>query len=161
VRGRKQIRNKIFLNVEKDYGKNSIRDGRPGVQIIPLGVRSLPEQQHHAKACKSRNDIRPDNFYENIKSHLVSHIREQGHDARALDRPRQLTLVYGANARHAFWHYLAALRNVLAQKIGVLVVDLEDLVRAERAYLLTPHTALPLLFFHKNFSLFHSCRFSA
>src|SRR4051812_37154980 len=60
-------------------------------------------------------------------------VGQQGELAGALDRARQLDLVAPAGAGDPPGADLALLRDVLAQGRDVLVVDLLDLVPAERA----------------------------
>src|SRR5207237_1037712 len=60
-------------------------------------------------------------------------VGKQCHLARAFDRDRDLTLMAAARARNPAGADLAALGDVPAQLIDVLVVDLVDLVLAEEA----------------------------
>src|SRR5437762_13954203 len=63
-------------------------------------------------------------------------VRKQRHLAGVLDRRRDVPLVTRAVARHPAGADLAAIRDVLAQQAGVLVVDIRGLIVAERADLL-------------------------
>src|SRR2546430_15180006 len=63
-------------------------------------------------------------------------VRKQRHLAGILDRRRDVPLVTRAVARHPAGADLAAVRDVLAQQAGVLVVDVRGPVLAERADLL-------------------------
>src|SRR3954470_21835431 len=60
----------------------------------------------------------------------VPHVREQRDLSRALDRRGDLVLVPAAGARDAARADLAAVRDELAERPDVLVVDLVDLVAA-------------------------------
>src|SRR5689334_23032754 len=63
-------------------------------------------------------------------------VRKQRHLAGVLDRRRDVPLVARAVARHPAGADLAAVRDVLAEQAGVLVVDVGRPVVAERADLL-------------------------
>src|SRR5690348_16240798 len=63
-------------------------------------------------------------------------VRKQRHLAGVLDRRRDVPLVAGAVTGHPAGADLAAVRDVLAQQAGVLVVDVRGPVVAERADLL-------------------------
>src|ERR1700733_5457802 len=54
----------------------------------------------------------------------LHHIRQKRHEARALDRVRQLTLVLVRDRGDARRHDLAAFRDVTLQQLLILVVDL-------------------------------------
>ena len=60
---------------------------------------------------------------------------EQGHRARAADRPGELPLVSGAASRDAARGDLAALRDEVAKTANVLVVDQADPVDTKLANL--------------------------
>src|SRR3954447_18949359 len=73
-------------------------------------------------------------------------VRQERHLPRVLDRRRHVALVLRAVARHPARPDLAPLRDELPEQVGVLVVDVRDLVLAELAEL--PLAALrPALFF--------------
>src|SRR5690242_21142885 len=78
--------------------------------------------------------------------------RQKRDDARALHRRGQRALVPRAAARDAARQDLASLRHELAQARRVLVVDMFDLVDAERTDL-----ALRLAVFGDAFLQFRSC----
>src|SRR5215207_8003964 len=60
----------------------------------------------------------------------VAHVRQEGDLAGALDGGRDLVLVPAARARDAARADLAAVRDELAERRDVLVVDVVDLVAA-------------------------------
>ena len=63
-------------------------------------------------------------------------VRQQRHLAGVLDRRRDVPLVAGAVTGHPPGADLAAVRDVLAEQAGVLVVDVDDPILAEHADLL-------------------------
>src|SRR6185437_1203526 len=69
---------------------------------------------------------------------LVTHVRQEGELAGALDRDRDLALVAPARAADAPGADLALLRDVAAKLVDVLVVDLVHLRLAEEAGLAAP-----------------------
>src|SRR6266508_4810031 len=64
--------------------------------------------------------------------------RDQGQNARPLDRLHQLTLVLGARPRDPAWENLRPLRRERLKQPDILVVDELDLLVAELAELLLP-----------------------
>src|SRR5215471_8306702 len=69
-------------------------------------------------------------------SSVVVAIRKERQETRALDRLGQLALVAGLRAGDAARHNLAGLADVLAQRVQILVVDLDDALGGEAAELL-------------------------
>src|SRR3954447_2588055 len=74
---------------------------------------------------------------------VLGRVREQGHVAGSLQGDRQLALVRGAGPGLAPRLDLRALRQVAAEAVDLLVVDLGGLVGAERADLAAP--AIPVV----------------
>src|SRR5690606_38473579 len=66
---------------------------------------------------------------------VVVRVRDQGQEARALDRGGELALVARLGARDAAGDDLAVLGPVLAQGVEILVVDLLDALGGELAVL--------------------------
>ena len=64
-------------------------------------------------------------------------VRKQGQEARPLDRDRQLALVNSTGARYSAWHDLPGFRDVLAQGLEILVIDLFDPLRSKLTVLST------------------------
>src|SRR5688572_31879320 len=64
---------------------------------------------------------------------LLRGVRDERQLARPHDRRAQLALVHGARARDATRQDLGPLGDERHQELGVLVVDVVDLVRAELA----------------------------
>src|SRR5512139_1896383 len=75
--------------------------------------------------------------------HLVRRVRQQGQLPRPHDRRLQLALVHRAHARDAPRQNLRALRHEGQQHLGVLVIDVIHLVRAELAHLAAAEHAAP------------------
>ncbi len=65
--------------------------------------------------------------------YLLHQVRQDGHEARALDGGRELALVPHAHTRALARHDLAEGRQVTAQHVGIFVVDGFDVLLAERA----------------------------
>src|ERR1051326_4427194 len=63
-------------------------------------------------------------------------VRQQREIARPLDRDRELALVAGLGAGQARRHDLAVLRDVLLERVEILVVDRLHTLGGERAELL-------------------------
>ena len=66
-------------------------------------------------------------------SQLIDSVGQQRDGTGALDGLRQLTLMLGTGAGHTAGHDLAALVDVTAQTVHVLIVDISDLIYAEIA----------------------------
>src|SRR5690242_5236706 len=64
-------------------------------------------------------------------------VRQQGQEARALDRYRELTLIKRLRARDAAWDDLARLSDVALQRGQILVIDVLHAFGSEAAKLLT------------------------
>src|SRR5215831_16337228 len=81
------------------------------------------------------------------KPGLFSRVRNQGKLTRAHDRRAQLSLVHRAASRNPARQNLRPLGHERHQELGVLVIDVVDLVRAELTDLApTEHrTTLPVL----------------
>ena len=77
---------------------------------------------------------------------LINRVGQQRDGTGALDGLGQLTLMLCAGAGHTAGHDLAALVDITAQTIHVLLVDISDLVYAEIAYLAAGFTAARTLF---------------
>src|SRR5687768_14893611 len=73
----------------------------------------------------------------------VRHVRQERHFAGALDRHRNLPLVPATGTGDAPRPDLSPLGDVAAQLVGVLVVDLLDLVFAEEAAALADRPGRP------------------
>ena len=76
---------------------------------------------------------------------MLRRVREQGDVAGALERDRQLALVAGAGAGLASRLDLGPLRQVAAEAVDLLVVDLDGLVGAERADLAATSIAVEVV----------------
>src|SRR6476646_9797164 len=70
-----------------------------------------------------------------FRSRLFGRVRDERQLARAHQRHAELPLVQRTGTRDAARQNLRALRNKGEQQLGVLVVDVVDLVRAELAHL--------------------------
>src|SRR5436190_6193080 len=70
-----------------------------------------------------------------LPTRLLGRVRDERQLARAHQRYPQLPLVQCAGARDTARQNLRALRHEREQQLGVLVVDVVDLVRAELAHL--------------------------
>src|SRR5262249_14192348 len=78
---------------------------------------------------------------------LASSVRHVGNERdlpRTLDGRLQLALVHRTRARDPPWQHLAALADERPEELHVLVTDVVDLVRAERADLAAPEKGSPL-----------------
>src|SRR5579863_6413028 len=75
-------------------------------------------------------------------------VRQQGEEARALDRDRQLALIEGLRARDAARDDLSRLGDVALEGCQVLVVDGLHALGGEAAELLAPREAARRIGFH-------------
>src|SRR3954469_14934224 len=76
---------------------------------------------------------------------VLRRVREQRDVACALEGHRQLALVAGACPRLSARLDLGALREVAAEAVDLLVVDLDGLVGAERAHLAAAAVAVEVV----------------
>ena len=66
-------------------------------------------------------------------AHMLCGEGQQGHVARAFERDGQAALVLGAGAGFAARLNLGAVRQVAAQALGILIVDVAHVVHTELA----------------------------
>src|SRR5208282_179605 len=97
---------------------------------------------HHVTGCAETAHFLGEDELQRCTTHLPdslarrARVRKQRHLAGVLDRRRDVPLVARAVACHPPGADLAAVRDVLAEQAGVLVVDVDDPLLAEHANLL-------------------------
>jgi len=74
-------------------------------------------------------------LYEGVLFVLFADVRKQCHEPRLLDGRRELALMLGADVRVTRVDDLCLARNEPAQKIDLFIVDILEVLRAEKALL--------------------------